>query len=67
MIGNGANGDRAMQASDHTGLWVLCRMSQWHMVWLGYLQQRESDIKAKMRGYMAVPNEQANHQFIFNH
>ena len=61
MIGNGANKGEVMQVSNHAGLWVSHRMLQWCMVWLGYLQQRESDIKVKMRGYMAVPNEQAYH------
>ena len=29
---------------------------------LGYLQQIESDIKAKIEGYTLVPNEQAHQQ-----
>ena len=39
---------------------MLYGMSQWHVTWLGYLQQGESDIRAKIEGYTLVPNEQAH-------
>ena len=51
------------QVSNCKGSRVLHGRLHRCVMWLGYPQLRESDIKAKIEGYTLVSNEQAHQQF----